>query len=63
MLAIHSKTRFIANDFIVQHDLMDYELTEELEARILAGLADLDAGAGIPLADAMEAIKEGLGRS
>ena len=45
------------------HDLTDHELTEEQEAGILTSLAELDAGAGITLADAMEAIKEGLGRS
>jgi hypothetical protein len=44
-------------------DLMDHELTEEQEAGILASLADLDAGAGITLADAIETIKSGLGRS
>jgi len=45
------------------HDLTDYKLTEEQEAGILAGLADLDSGAGVTLADAVETIKRGLGRS
>ena len=44
-------------------DLMDHELTEEQEAGILASLAELDAGAGITFADAIETIKRGLGRS
>jgi hypothetical protein len=44
-------------------DLTDNELTEEQEVGILASLAELDAGAGIPLADAIETIKRGLGRS
>lgn len=38
-------------------------LTEEEEAGLLAGLTELDAGRGIPLEDAIEAIKRGLGRS
>ena len=37
-------------------------LTEEEEAGILASLAELDAGAGSTLADAIETIKRGLGR-
>lgn len=45
------------------HDLTDHELTEEQEAGILTSLAELDAGAGITLADAIETIKRGLGRS
>lgn len=48
---------------ITQHDLTDHELTEEQEAGILASLAELDAGAGITLANAIETIKRGLGRS
>ena len=44
-------------------DLTNNELTEEQEAGILASLAELDAGAGITLADAIETIKRGLGRS
>jgi hypothetical protein len=44
-------------------DLTDHKLTEEQEAGILASLAELDAGAGITLADAIETIKRGLGRS
>ncbi len=40
-------------------DLTDHELTEEHEAGILASLAELDAGAGITLADAIETIKRG----
>mgnify|MGYP001609467203 CR=1 FL=1 len=53
----------ITNDLIAQHDLTDHELTEEQEAGILASVAELDAGAGITLADAIETIKRGLGRS
>jgi hypothetical protein len=53
----------ITKDLIAQHDLTDYELTEEQEAGILAGLAELNADAGITLADAIETIKRGLGRS
>jgi hypothetical protein len=53
----------ITKDLIVQHDLADHELTEEQEAGILASLAELDAGAGITLADVIETIKRGLGRS
>jgi predicted transcriptional regulator len=53
----------ITNDLIAQHDLTDHELTEEQEAGILASLAELDAGAGITLEDAIETIKRGLGRS
>jgi hypothetical protein len=44
-------------------DLTDRELTEEQEIGILASLAELDAGAGITLTDAIETIKRGLGRS
>ena len=43
--------------------LMDHELTEEQEAGILASLAELNAGAGITLADSIEIITRGLGRS
>jgi len=53
----------MTKDLTAQHDMTDHELTEEQEAGILGGLADLDAGAGITLADAMETIKRGLGRS
>lgn len=53
----------ITKDLIAQHDLADHELTEEQEAGILTSLAELDAGAGITLADAIEIIKRGLGRS
>jgi len=53
----------ITKDLIAQHNLTDHELTEEQEAGILASLAELDAGAGITLADAIETIKRGLGRS
>jgi hypothetical protein len=53
----------ITNDLIAQHGLTDHELTEEQEAGILASLAELDAGAGITLADAIETIKRGLGRT
>lgn len=53
----------ITKDLIAQHDLTDHELTEEQEAGVLASLAELDAGAGITLADAIETIKRGLGRS
>lgn len=53
----------ITKDLIAQRDLTDYELTEEQEAGILAGLAELNAGTGITLADAIETIKRGLGRS
>lgn len=52
----------ITKDLIAQHDLPDHELTEEQEAGIMASLAELDAGAGITLADAIETIKRGLGR-
>jgi hypothetical protein len=52
-----------AQDRIAQQDLTNRELTEEQEAGILASLAELDAGAGITLADAIETIKRGLGRS
>lgn len=38
-------------------------LTEEEEAGLLAGLTELDAGRGIPLANAIETIKRGLGKS
>ncbi len=38
-------------------------LTEEEEAGILAGLNELDAGRGIPLADVVREIRSGLGRS
>lgn len=38
-------------------------LTEEEEAGLLAGLTELDAGRGIPFADAIETIKRGLGKS
>ena len=44
-------------------DLTDRDLTEEQEAGILASLAELDAGAGITLVDAIETIKRCLGRS
>ena len=44
-------------------DLTDRELTEEQEVGILASLAELGAGAGITLADAIATIKRGLGRS
>ncbi len=37
-------------------------LTAEEEERILAGLAELDAGRGIPLADVVREIRSGLGR-
>lgn len=50
-------------DRIAQQDLTDRELTEDQEAGILASLVELDAGAGITLADAIETIKRGLGRS
>ena len=53
----------ITKDLIAQYDLTDHELTEEQEAGILASLAELDAGAGITLEDAIETIKRGLGRS
>ena len=53
----------ITKNLIAQHDLTDHELTEEQEAGILASLAELDAGAGITLADAVETIKRGLERS
>lgn len=53
----------IPKDLIAQHDLTDHELTEEQEVGILASLGELDAGAGITLADAIETIKRGLGRS
>lgn len=43
-------------------DLTDHELTEEQEAGILTSLAELDAGAGITLVDAVETIKRGLGK-
>lgn len=58
-----SQDQSITKDLIAQHDLRDHELTEEQEAGILACLAGLDAGAGIILADAIETIKRGLGRS
>jgi len=38
-------------------------LTEEEEVGLLAGLAELDAGAGSTLVDVIETIKGGLGRS
>ena len=38
-------------------------LTKEEEAGILAGLAELDAGRGIPLADVVREFGSGLGRS
>ena len=38
-------------------------LTEEEEAGVLSGLTELDAGKVITLADAIETIKRGLGRS
>lgn len=53
----------ITKDLIAQYDLTDHGLTDEQEAGILASLAKLDAGAGITLADAIETIKRGLGRS
>jgi hypothetical protein len=53
----------MTKDRCAQHNLTDHELTEEQEAGILANLAELDAGAGITLADAIETIKRGLGRS
>jgi hypothetical protein len=52
------QAQVITKDLIAQHDL-----TEEQEAGILANLAELDAGAGITLADAIGAINRGLGRS
>ena len=53
----------MTKDLIAQHDFTDHELTEEQEAGVLASLTELDAGAGITLADAIETIKRGLGRS
>lgn len=53
----------ITKDLIAQHDLTDHELTEEQGAGILASLAELDAGAGITLTDAIETVNRGLGRS
>lgn len=57
------QAQVITKDLIAQQDLTDHKLTEEQEAGILASLAELDAGVGITLADAIETIKSGLGRS
>lgn len=53
----------MTKDLIAQHKLTDGELTEEEEAGLLASLAELDAGIGVPLADAIETIMRGVRRS
>ena len=50
-------------DLNAQHNLTDDELTEEEEVGILEGLAELDAGRGVLLANAIETIKGSVGRS
>ena len=56
------QTVVIAKDLIAQHNLMDDELTEEEEVGILESLAELDAGRGVLLANAIETIKGNVRR-
>ena len=52
----------ITKDLIAQHNLTDGELTEEEEVGILESLAELDAGRGVLLANAIETIKGSVRR-
>ncbi len=49
-------------DLNAQHNLTDDELTEEEEVGILESLAELDAGRGVLLANAIETIKGSVRR-
>ena len=53
----------IIQDLILQHNLTDDELTEEEEVGILEILAELYAGRGVLLANAIETIKGSVRRS
>ena len=52
----------MTKDLIAQHNLTDDELTEEEEVGILESLAELDAGRGVLLANAIETIKGSVRR-
>ncbi len=49
-------------DLNAQHNLTDDELTEEEEIGILESLAELDAGRGVLLTNAIETIKGSVRR-
>ena len=52
----------MTKDLIAQHNLTDDELTEDEEVGILESLAELDAGRGVLLANAIETIKGSVRR-